>query len=86
MSYMSPEQAEGGETDHRSDIWSLGVLLYQMVAGRKPWVEDDQRTVMQRIRLEEAEAVLGTRRSDSLRYAFRAPPTSTGSRSAASAL
>jgi serine/threonine-protein kinase len=51
-SYMSPEQILGDKLDFRSDIFSLGIVLYQMVTGQKPFVEDDSHTVMQKIRLD----------------------------------
>ena len=44
--YMSPEQARGAPVDKCSDIWSLGVVLYEMVSGQAPFRSDTPREVM----------------------------------------
>jgi len=44
-SYMSPEQVQGGEIDERSDLFSVGTMLYEMVSGMKPFTGDSVITI-----------------------------------------
>lgn len=55
VAYMSPEQVSGKEVGHRSDIWSLGVVLYEMLSGQPPFKGDYEQAVMYAILNEEPQ-------------------------------
>ena len=66
VSYMAPEQALGKAVDHRSDLFSLGVVLFELVSGRMPFEGSTPTEIIDRILHQEAAPVS--------RYASGVPP------------
>jgi len=57
VAYMSPEQTKGTDVDHHTDIWALGVILYEMLTGEHPFKGDYEQAVMYSIMNEEPKSV-----------------------------
>ncbi|MFC2075527.1 protein kinase [candidate division KSB1 bacterium] len=57
VSYMSPEQARGDPVDHRADIWALGVVFYEMLAGQTPFKGEYEQAVLYSILNAEPDPV-----------------------------
>jgi len=61
VAYMSPEQAQGLKVDHRTDIWSFGCLLHEMLAGHGPFQGGSEPAVFQAIVHGEAQPITALR-------------------------
>jgi serine/threonine protein kinase len=58
---MSPEQAQGMGVDHRSDVWSMGCVLYEMVSGQRPFLGQYDQALLYEIVHEEAAPLTSIR-------------------------
>jgi len=55
VAYMSPQQTQGIELDHRTDIWAFGAVIYEMITGQQPFLGDYEQAVMYSIMNEDPE-------------------------------
>ncbi len=69
--YMSPEQARGTEVDARSDVWSLGVVVYEMLSGRKPFEGETNSDRLAAILTAEPKALEDNEIPDDLKRIVR---------------
>src|SRR6185295_15873123 len=63
VAYMSPEQARGESADHRSDIYALGLIMYEMLAGTPPFAADSPLSSLTR-RIEQEVPSVDLARAD----------------------
>ena len=61
VSYMSPEQAQGMELDHRTDLWALGAVIYEMVTGQRAFQGHYDQAITYSIQHEEPEPMTALR-------------------------
>jgi serine/threonine-protein kinase len=55
--YLSPEQAAGGAVDHRADLWAVGAVLYEVLAGEPPFGDGDSARLLRRVLAEEPRSL-----------------------------
>jgi serine/threonine protein kinase len=63
VAYMSPEQARGEEVDHRSDIWSLGIVIYEILSGQLPFKGEREASILYSVVHEEPKPLKEIKRN-----------------------
>lgn len=61
IAYMSPEQIQGALVDHRTDLWSLGIVIYEMLTGKRPFMGDYDAAVIYQVLNENPRPVMSVR-------------------------